>query len=43
VELAKELDKGYEQEIFEKWKKDNTEKAIELLKNNILKKKVEGE
>ena len=36
VELAKELDKGYEQEIFEKWKKENTEKAIELLQRNIL-------
>jgi hypothetical protein len=30
------LDKGYEQEIFEKWKKENTEKAIELLQRNIL-------
>ena len=31
VALAKELDKSYEQDIFEGWKKENTEKAIALL------------
>jgi dynein heavy chain len=36
VALAKSLDKDYEQEIFEKWKNTNTDKAIELLKRNIL-------
>lgn len=43
VELAKELDKGYEQEIFEKWKKENTEKAIEYLSKNILVRMTVGE
>jgi len=39
VTLAKDLDKNYEQQIFEKWQKENTEKAIELLKKNILDRK----
>ena len=43
VTLAKSLDKGYEQIIFENWRKDNTEKAIELLKKNILDKKKVGD
>lgn len=32
VKLAKELDQGYEKKIFEKWREENTTKAIELLK-----------
>jgi dynein heavy chain len=43
VKLAKELDKGYEQVIFEKWKLENTQKAIELLKKNIFERTVENE
>jgi len=43
VKLAKDLDKGYEQVIFENWRKENTEKAIELLKKNILDKKKVGD
>ena len=43
VKLAKELDKGYEQVIFEKWKDENTNKAIELLKLHILKKQTVGD
>jgi hypothetical protein len=43
VKLAKDLDKGYEQIIFETWRKENTEKAIELLKKNILDKKKVGD
>lgn len=39
VKLAKELDMEYEQKIFETWRKENTEKAIDLLKKNILAKK----
>lgn len=38
VTLAKELDKNYEQIVFQAWTKDNTEKAITMLKQNILKK-----
>jgi len=38
VHLAKELDKNYENEIFEGWKTDNTKNAIDLLKRNILVK-----
>ena len=37
VKLAKELDQGYEKIIFDKWRTDNTDEAIKLLKNNILK------
>jgi dynein heavy chain len=37
VRLAKELDQGYEKLIFDKWRTDNTDEAIKLLKNNILK------
>jgi len=37
VKLAKELDKGHEQQIFEQWRESNTNKAIDLLKQNILK------
>ena len=39
VTLAKDLDKHYEQKIFDEWQKKNTEKAIELLKLNILSRK----
>jgi dynein heavy chain len=38
VKLAKELDKNYEQRIFTDWESENTDKAIKLLKENILKK-----
>lgn len=31
VALAKKLDKDYEQKIFETWKRENTDKAIEYL------------
>jgi dynein heavy chain len=40
VKLAKELDQGYERVIFEKWREDNTTKAIELLKKHILHRKL---
>jgi hypothetical protein len=43
VALAKELDKTYEQSIFDQWKKDNTEEAIRLLKLNILDKSKKGD
>lgn len=43
VKLAKELDKGYEQEIFVKWRNENTDKAIELLKQHILIKHKQGD
>jgi dynein heavy chain len=43
VKLAKELDKGHEQQIFEQWRESNTNKAIDLLKQNILVKKKSGE
>jgi dynein heavy chain len=36
VKLAKELDKNYEQNMFDDWRKQNTEKAIRLLQENIL-------
>lgn len=42
IELAKMLDVGYEAEIFNKWKKDNTGDAVNLLKKNILEKIEEG-
>ena len=42
VQLAKELDKSYEHQIFELWRKENTEKAINLLKNHILDRKTVG-
>lgn len=32
VKLAKDLDKHYEKDIFDKWRGENTDKAIELLK-----------
>ena len=38
IELAKQLDVGYENEIFQKWQSQNTSLAIELLKKNILEK-----
>ena len=41
VKLAKELDKGYEQVIFDRWKDENTGKAITLLKMPILNRKLE--
>ena len=31
VAIAKKLDKDYEQKIFETWKRENTDKAIEYL------------
>jgi dynein heavy chain len=43
VKLAKELDKGYEQVIFDKWKDENTGKAITLLKMPILNRKLESD
>lgn len=36
VVLAKELDQGYEYEIFNKWKSTNTDAAISYLKYSIL-------
>lgn len=36
VQLAKDLDKNYEQDIFANWRNSNTNKAIELLQKNIL-------
>jgi dynein heavy chain len=42
VQLAKELDKSYEHQIFEQWRTQNTEKAIELLKRHILDKEKVG-
>jgi dynein heavy chain len=38
VYLAKKLDEDYEKVIFDKWEKENTAKALNLLKNNILTK-----
>lgn len=43
VKLAKELDKNYEQQIFAEWEAENTDKAIKLLKENILKRVKVGE
>lgn len=43
IALAKDLDRNYEAQIFEKWHKDNTDLAINLLKNKILIKKESGE
>lgn len=37
VKLAKELDQGYEKVIFDLWRSENTDEAIKLLKNSILK------
>jgi len=39
VHLAKELDQHHELKIYTKWKQDNTDKAIDLLKAYILTKK----
>lgn len=38
VKLAKELDQGYEQEIFKKWSDKNTDEAINKLNKSILLK-----
>jgi len=38
VKLAKELDQGYEQEIFNKWSDKNTDEAINKLNKSILSK-----
>jgi hypothetical protein len=43
VKLAKDLDKGYEEEIFNKWRDENTNKAIKHLQENILSKKRAGQ
>lgn len=43
VKLAKELDQEYEKKIFLKWTEENTTKAIDLLKRNILSSKEIGE
>jgi dynein heavy chain len=42
VKLAKLLDETYETKIYQDWEKENTDKAIELLKEFILKKKTIG-
>jgi len=39
VKLAKELDQNYEKKIFNDWKQNNTNKAIEHLKQHILDRK----
>lgn len=41
IELAKMLDVEYEAKIFEKWQKENTSTAVDLLKLNILAKNKE--
>jgi hypothetical protein len=38
VQLAKELDEDYEKKIFDKWENENTKKALDLLRLNILSK-----
>lgn len=38
VHLAKNLDEDYEKIIFEKWESENTKKALDLLRLNILSK-----
>lgn len=43
VKLAKELDKEYEEKIFNKWRDENTNKAIKHLQENILSKKKSDE
>jgi len=43
VKLAKELDQGYEKVIFDLWRSENTDEAIKLLKNHILKGQVKNE
>ena len=43
VALARDLDRNYEAQIYEKWQRDNTEYAISLLKNKILTKIEDGE
>lgn len=35
--MYKDLDKNYEQDIFNTWRNSNTNKAIDLLQKNILK------
>jgi dynein heavy chain len=42
VRLAKDLDQHYEKVIFDKWQKENTEQAVQYLKQPILESKKKG-
>ena len=43
VQLAKQLDKEHEEKIFQRWREQNTSKAIKHLQENILSKTQNGE